>query len=90
MRELFLRTLTLKDERGAAHSYDYYVIIDEMDVGPFSCESYGIRIEEQGGGASALAPHVTCSIARIDELSELILRNGVTPLSLHDVVSDWL
>ena len=89
MRELFLQTLTLPDESGAARSYDYIILIDEMDVGPYSCESYGIRIVEQGG-AEASAAHVTCSAARIDELSGLLVRNGVTPAGLDDVLSDWL
>ena len=89
MRELFLQTLKLPDESGAIRSYDYAILIDEMDVGPYSCESYGIRVAEQGG-AEASVPNVTCSAARIDELSNLLLRNGVTPITLQDVLSDWL
>ena len=89
MRELFLKTLELSDETGAIRSYDYSILIDEMDVGPYSCESCGIRVSERGG-AQASAAHVTCSAARIDELSELVVRNGVTPTTLNDVLSDWL
>ena len=50
MRELFLKTLDLADETGAIRVYDYSILIDEMDVGPYSCESYGIKVAEQGGG----------------------------------------
>ena len=89
MRELFLQTLTLPDESGQRRSYDYSILIGEMDVGPFSCESYGIRVAERGG-AEASAPNVTCSAARIDELSELLLKNGVTPTTFYDVLNDWL
>ena len=89
MRELFLRTLTFSDESGKQRSYDYSILIGEMDVGPFSCESYGVRVVEQGG-AEASAPNITCSAARIDELSELLLRNEVTPTTFHDVLADWL
>lgn len=89
MRELFLQTLELPDESGVIHSYNYSILIDEMDVGLFSCESYGIRVSEQGG-PEASVPHVTCSAARIDELSGLVVRNGVTPTTLKDVLSDWL
>ena len=89
MRELFLQTLTLPDESGRERRYDYSILIDEMDVGPYSCESYGIRVAERGG-AEASAPHVTTSAARIDELSELLLKNGVTPTTFHDVLTDWL
>ena len=89
MRELFLQTLTLPDESGQRRSYDYSILIGEMDVGPFFCESYGIRVAERGG-PEASAPHVTTSAARIDELSELLLKNGVTPTTFHDVLNDWL
>ena len=83
MRELYLQTLKLPDETGAERSYDYSILVGEMDVGPYSCESYGIKIVEKGGCEAS-------SAARIDELSELLLRNGVTPVTLNDVLSDWL
>ena len=89
MRELFLQTLTLPDESGGWRSYDYSILIDEMDVGPFSCESYGVRVAGKDG-VEASAPNITCSAARIDELSELLLRNAVTPTTLQDVLADWL
>lgn len=89
MRELFLQTLALTDQAGVARRYDYSILIGEMDVGSYSCESYGIKIAEQGG-EEAQAPNVTCSASRIDELSELLLRNAVTPAALNDVLSDWL
>ena len=89
MRELFLQTLTLPDESGKQRSYDYSILIGEMDVGPFSCESYGIRVAERGG-TEASAPNITCSAARIDELSELLLKNEVTPTTFHDILADWL
>lgn len=89
MRELFLQTLELTDQAGVVRRYDYSILIGEMDVGSYACESYGMKIAEQGGD-TALAPNVTCSAARIDELSELLLRNAVTPAALNDVLSDWL
>lgn len=89
MRELFLDTLELTDQAGVVRRYDYSILIGEMDVGAYACESYGMKIAEQGG-ETAMAPNVTCSAARIDELSDLLLRNAVTPAALHDVLSDWL
>ena len=89
MRELYLQTLKLPDETGTERSYDYSILIDEMDVGLYSCESYGIKVAERGG-CEASVPHVTCSAARIDELSDLVVRNAVTPTTLNDVLSDWL
>lgn len=89
MRELFLETVELADQTGAIRRYDYSILIGEMDVGPYACESYGIRISEQGGGQASV-PNITCSASRIDELSGLLVRNGVTPAALRDVVLDWL
>ncbi len=90
MRDLFLKSLSLTDESGVRRSYDYYITIDEMEVGAYACESYGIRITRQDGGESEAVHNVTCSIARIDELCELVVGSGVTPLTLRDVISDWL
>ena len=89
MRELFLRTLELRDEQGVPRQYDYSILIGEMDVGRFSCESYGVKVAQRGGDAASV-PNVTCSAQRIDELSDLLLRHGVTPATLADVVQDWL
>ncbi|MDE6841627.1 MAG: hypothetical protein K2P49_12470 [Oscillospiraceae bacterium] len=89
MRELFLETRELADQTGTVRIYDYSILIGEMDVGGYSCESYGIKVAERGG-AQASIPNVTCSAARIDELSGLLVRNGVTPAGLDDVLSDWL
>ena len=90
MRELFLKSIAMEDAQGRGHTYDYSIIIDEMDVGPFSCESYGLRIREQERGEECIVPHITTSISRIDALCELVLAGGVTPLTLEDVVNDWL
>ena len=89
MRELFLKTLELTDQTGRVRRFDYSILIGEMDVGAYTCESYGIKVAEQGG-EQACVENITCSAFRIDELSELLLRHAVTPASLIDVVSDWL
>ena len=90
MRDLFLKSLILTDESGTAREYDYYITIDEMPVGDYACESYGLRITRRDGAEEAEVHNITCSISRIDELCELVLSGGVTPLNLQDVVSYWL
>jgi len=89
MRELFLGTVELTDPAGAVRRFDYSILIGEMDVGRYSCESYGVKVAEQGGG-QACVENITCSASRIDELSGLLVRGAVTPAALEDVVSDWL
>lgn len=90
MRELLVCTKSICDHEGQPHQYRYSILIDEMDVGSFSCESYGVKIEGAAEGSLAVVPHVTTSIPRIDELMELLSRNEVTPAGLGDVIADWL
>lgn len=89
MRELFLETVELTDQAGAVRRYDYSILVGEMDVGSYACESYGVKVAEQGG-EQACVENITCSASRIDELSGLLTRGGVTPTALRDVVLDWL
>ena len=91
MSELYVTTCTGKDEAGTEYRYAYSILIGEMAVnGQFSCESYGVKVQEQGSGETAEIPNITTSISRIDGLMELLTRNVVTPCTLADVVSDWL
>lgn len=90
MRELAVTQKQVQDEEGNVHTYDYSILVGEMAVSPeFSCESYGVKVREQGG-ESGEVPNITVSISRIDELMELLVRNTVTPCTLRDVVEDWL
>ena len=87
MRELFVERRTVRGEDGVSHCFDYYVVIGEMEVAEhFSCESYGVKVAEQGGD-SAVIPNVTVSISR---MMELLTRNTVGPAAVGDVVADWL
>lgn len=89
MRELFLKTVELTDQAGTIRRFDYSILIGEMSVGTYACESYGVKVAEQGG-EQVCVENITCSASRIDELSSLLTRNCVTPVALNDVVSDWL
>ena len=90
MRELFVGTRTGLGEDGSVHHFDYSVVIGEMEVGGrFSCESYGVKISEQGGD-TAVIPNITVSISRIDALMEQLVGGLVSPASVRDVVDDWL
>lgn len=90
MNEIKLKTITLTDQQGKTRTYDYTVLIDELDMGSFTCESYGLRVTERERGESCTVPHITCSTSRFDELCRLVLHGQVTPVTLRDVVEDWL
>ena len=80
----------MEDEQGRIRTYDYTVIVDELEMGAFSCESYGLKICERGSDACCAICHITTSRSRLEELCELVLFCGVTPVTLTDVVADWL
>lgn len=92
MRELFVTACKDTDTDGNALGFDYYILIDQMEVkGGFACESYGIKIAGSGGQGDCVSiPNITTSISRIDALMELLTRNFVTPSTAPDVVADWL
>ncbi len=92
MREMFVGTKHAQGENGFAHNFQYYVLIDQMQVrGGFACESYGVKIVDGACPDEAVSiPNITTSVSRIDELMELLTRNSVTPTTLGDVVADWL
>lgn len=79
-----------RDENGGMHRCRYSILIDEMDVGAFSCESYGVRVTEELTGESDEVVHITTSIPRIDELVERLTGGDVSPCALRDVIADWL
>ena len=90
MRELYLKTVTMEDEGGKTRIYDYAILVDELGGDSVSVESYGLKITERGSGACRALPHITASSSRIEELSRLVLAGQVTPVTLYDVVQDWL
>lgn len=56
MRELLVDTCTGEEEDGTAHSFQYYILVDEMELGGgLSCESYGVKVAGAGrrGGIGA-------------------------------------
>lgn len=90
MRELKLDLYSLYPGTKQEGLYDYAILVDELDVGAFSCESYGAQITSRSTGDQAKLPHITVSATRIDQLMELLVRNQVSPVHLQDVVEDWL
>ena len=89
MRELYCGSRILIDSSGAALVCRYFILVRTVTE-PICFESYGVRIVVSGTGEQAEAPDLTVYSDRIEALSYLLLRGGVTPCALKDVVSDWL
>ncbi len=90
MRELKLDLYSLYPGLGSDGPYDYSILVDEVDVGSFCCESYGAQVTARSTGECSQVPNITVSASRIDALMELLVRNQVGPVHLRDVVEDWL
>lgn len=67
----------------------YGLLVEDIEVDGFQCESYGVVIADPAGNTKRCR-HITVNAAQIAELLDLLIRNGVTPVTLSDVVEDWL
>lgn len=91
MRELFIGRREEAGEEGAVYRFDYYILIGQMEFqNNLFCESYGIKVLSPDTQEAEAIPNITVSTTRIEELAELMMRNGVSPATARDVVSDWL
>lgn len=70
--------------------YEYTILVDQVDLGSFSCESYGAAVTTPATGDRAQVANITVSPQRIEALMELLIRCQVGPTHLRDVVDDWL
>ncbi len=90
MRELKLDIPSLCPELGGEGSYEYSILVDQVEVGAFACESYGVSVTARATGERSEVPNITVSVPRIDELVGLLVKGQVGPVHLRDVVEDWL
>ena len=90
MRELLVDSRQETGEEGQTCGYRYYILVGEMAVsGGLAGESNGGKVVSEDG-EEAEAPNITISASRIDALMELLIRNSVSPVTLRDVIEDWL
>ena len=80
MREIFIGERYIEDRR-----YEYYLLVE---AGENDWEHYGVKITADGG--SAALRDITASQREIQALGALLLNFSVTPVTLRDVVEDWL
>ena len=68
----------------------YFLTVDtyKCDAG-CELESYGVMVSFDDGESAAVRC-ITLSTERIGKLLELLMRGRVTPVSLNDVVDDWV
>ncbi len=70
----------------------YYVTVDEL-FDPrtgIELESFGVGVTICENGETGIVPNVTFSKAGILSLADLIASHLVTPVTIRDIVEDWL
>jgi len=73
----------------AKKEYNYSILVQELwQETRMVCEEYGVCI--RGKEEEMAISGITVSADRIRSLAELLLRNRVTPISLPEIVEDWL
>ncbi len=86
-----MRTLTLPmTKTSAANRWRYTLLVEDIEVDGFHCESYGVSVEDPATGERAQARHVTVHAGDAANLLELLAKHQVSPVHLSDVVEDWL
>ena len=81
---------TKKTEKTSSHRWHYCLLVEDIEVEGFHCESYGVLLIDSLTGEETRVRHVTVNARRAAELLDALVRGGVTQTTLHDVIEDWL
>lgn len=70
----------------------YYILENEIEKDSVKFIEYGIEIEKQDNSRfeSSQVLDITTSHTRIDFIVKSLMKNGVTPVHLSDVIEDML
>lgn len=93
--EIFFASATLRGEEEI--SLDYYMVCDSIGGEYCNLMGYGVRVEKtvlkNGGGKivdSKQINNIFYSRAEAEKFLKLIVRNGVSPITLMEVVEDYI
>lgn len=88
-RELLHGEANLSAQAGRALTCRYQLLVRTLPV-PTDLESYGVAVCIPQTGERAELWDLTVSAERIQALADQLMRGGVTPCTLREVVEDWL
>lgn len=71
-------------------SWQYGLLVEDIAVDGFCCESYGVMITDRATGQVHRRRHVTVNAQDAAALLGLLARGQVSPAALDDVLEDWL
>jgi hypothetical protein len=92
MRQMEICKKQLQYGENATCTLVYYVTINDLtdETTGIELEAYGVGITNQERGETAVVPNVTFSKTAILELAALLSEHLVTPVTIGEVVEDWL
>lgn len=90
-----MRTMEWKQQEeleaaGLNKQWNYALLIEDIEVEGFHCESYGLLVTDPDTGEEAVARHITVNAAEALGLLNTAARLAVSPVTLMDVVQDYL
>lgn len=89
-----MRTLRWEETKNRAltptKQWNYALLIEDIEVDGFHCESYGILVCEPNTGEEAAVRHITVNASEALVLLNQVARLAVSPTHLREVVEDYL
>lgn len=70
--------------------WHYALLVEDIEVDGFHCESYGIMVRNANSGEEAVVRHITVNGSEALALLNTVARLAVSPVALRDVVEDYL
>lgn len=89
MTKMKIQQCTITDEMGKQREFTYDLVVEVQECQGLQLENYGVAISEEGGNQEEVLG-ITSSRSRIEGLLDLLIQYQVSPITLLDVVSDWL
>lgn len=73
-----------------AKGWTYALLVEDIEVDGFHCESYGILVRDPDTKEEATVRHITVNGSEALALLSTVARSAVSPVTLRDVVEDYL
>lgn len=92
MRKYYIGKETLKVLEDSDIELKYFILETEKVINNKKIRDYGIEIEKQDNTRTekSRVSSITTDQTRIDYIVKTLMKNGVTPIHLYDVIEDIL
>lgn len=70
--------------------WHYALLIEDIELDGFQCESYGLCVRDLETGEETTARHITVNGPEALAVLDAVARLEVSPVTLRDVVEDYL